>query len=209
MSMQAPTSVTAFARTCQAAHLLGKVCEHVNENASSHEADLHFEEASQLSRALLALVNMLHEETRNADSTTRHKLFGARGLAYAALSTLYDVHACIEGDVVGSIGGNRGLRLDLQQLAIDGFKEVAEMVSDLAANVEEFVESHGTSNVSPFVLFGLYTVASTYAWQVRENGSEVHLASLVNIKRVLEALGKKWKVAGAWVLSIRKMGFPS
>lgn len=197
MSMEASTSVTPFARTCQAAHLLGKVCEHVNENATADEADLHFQEASQLSRALLALVDMLHDESRQADDTTRHHFFGARGLAYAALSVLYDVHSCIEGDVVESIGGSRGLRLDLQQLAIDGFKQMAKLVSDFAADIEQFVESHNISAVSPFVLFSLYTTASTYAWQVRENGSDPHLASLMDIKRLLDVLNRKWKVAGA------------
>ncbi len=42
MTIEASTSVAPFARTCQAAHLLGLVCEHVNQDASSVAADLHF-----------------------------------------------------------------------------------------------------------------------------------------------------------------------
>lgn len=196
--MESSGAVAPFARTCQAAHLLGRVCEHVNENASSESADLHFSEASQLSRTLIALISMLHDETSRASDTKRHTLFSARALAYAALSTLYDVHSCIEGDEIESIGGNRGLRIDLQQLAISGLKMVLADVLKLATEIEHFTTQNDTDKVSPFVLYCLHTIASTFAWYVRENGSQEHLTALSKIRRVMEILQAKWRAASKY-----------
>lgn len=194
--MEASTSVAPYARLCQAAHLLGRVCAHVNRHASTGDADLHFQEASQLSRALLALLSMLYEETAQLDNAHRHSLFGAQALVYTALSTLYDVHSCVEGDELECIGSSRGMRLDLQQQAIDGVKQLLTSVSGFAADIERFLMDNNPAKVPPFVLNCLYTIAGTFAWYFRENGSEAHLASLGYLKRVIALLEPQWAVAG-------------
>jgi len=195
MSMEASTGVSPFARTCHAAHLLGRVCNHVNEHSTSSDVEFHFQEASSISRALQALVAMLHNESRQAGQKS-HLYFGARGLAYAALNTLYDVHSCIEQDEIESIGGNRGLRLDLQQLAIDGYKQVIAYIAAFGAELEQYAASGQLNKVPPLVCFGLYTAAGTFAWCARENGAEEHLRTLDDLRRALEVLSKKWEVAG-------------
>jgi len=200
MSIEASTSVDPFARTCQASHLLGWVCEHVNQNPSSEDADMHFQEAFTISGALRALLTMLHSESAHTPEAERHKLFAARGIAYAALNTLYDVHSCIEPDNVEAVGGNRGLRLDLQQHALDGFKEVIAEVSAFAAEIGRHGEIHGFGTVPVLVLFSLYTVAGTYAWYARENAAETHLAALDDLRKVMRIIGRsKWRVAASYV----------
>jgi hypothetical protein len=195
MSIEASTSVDPFARTCQASHLLGWVCEHVNQHPSSEDADMHFQEAFTISGALRALLTMLHSESARKPEAERQKLFAARGIAYAALNTLFDVHSCIEPDNVESVGGNRGLRLDLQQHALDGFKEVIAEVSIFAAEIEQYGKTHGFDSVPVLVLFSLYTVAGTYAWYARENAAEVHLAALEDLRRSMGTVGRsKWRV---------------
>ena len=196
MSIEASTSVDPFARTCQAAHLLGWVCEHVNQNPKPSEVDMHFQEAFAISGALRALVIMLHSESNHLTPSNRQRLFAARGLAYAALNTLYDVHSCIEADNVEAVGGNRGLRLDLQQHALDGFKEVIREVSSFAAEIEEYYDKHGVDKIPVMVLFSLYTVGGTYAWYARENAAPAHLAALAELRRVLDIIGStRWSVA--------------
>jgi hypothetical protein len=196
MSIEASTSVDPFARTCQAAHLLGWVCEHVNQNPSHADADMHFQEAFAISGALRALVIMLHSESNARAQEERQRLFAARGLAYAALNTLYDVHSCIEADNVEAVGGNRGLRLDLQQHALDGFKEVIREVSAFSAEIEQYYEKYGVDGIPVMVLFALYTVGGTYAWYARENSAPAHLAALADLRRVLDIVGStRWPVA--------------
>jgi hypothetical protein len=196
MSIEASTSVDPFARTCQAAHLLGWVCEHVNQNPKLAEVDMHFQEAFSISGALRALVIMLHSESDHLAQGECQRLFAARGLAYAALNTLYDVHSCIEADNVETVGGNRGLRLDLQQHALDGFKEVIREVSAFAIEIEQFYEKYGVDKIPVMVLFSLYTVGGTYAWYARENSAPAHLAALAELRRVLDIIGStRWTVA--------------
>lgn len=196
MSIEASTSVDPFARTCQAAHLLGWVCEHVNQNPKPTEVDMHFQEAFTISGALRALAIMLHSESDHLAQGERQRLFAARGLAYAALNTLYDVHSCIEADNVETVGGNRGLRLDLQQHALDGFKEVIREVSAFAVEIEECYEKYGVDKIPVMVLFSLYSVGGTYAWYARENSAPAHLAALAELRRVLDIIGStRWSVA--------------
>lgn len=156
---------------------------------------MHFQEAFTISGALRALLTMLQSESASKPETERQKLFAARGIAYAALNTLFDVHSCIEPDNVESVGGNRGLRLDLQQHALDGFKEVIAEVSIFAAEIEQYGATHGFDRIPVLVLFSMYTVAGTYAWYARENAAEVHLAALEDLRRVMRTIGRsKWRV---------------
>jgi len=196
MSMEAATQVTPFARLCQAAHLLGRVCNHVNRHVSPGDAEIHFSEAAQLSRALLALNAMLYEEMLQLQDSHKHTLFSARALAYTALSILYDVHSCVEGDEIECIGSSRGLRLDLQQQAIDGIKQLLRDVYGFAVEIERFVFSNSLTKVSPLVLACLHTISGTFAWYHRENGSEAHLASLDYMRGVIKSLEPQWAVAG-------------
>lgn len=140
---------------------------------------------------------MLHAESRNAREQ-RHTLFPARALSYAALSTLYDVHACIEGDEIESVGGNRGLRLELQQMAIDGFKRITAYVADMGLELEQYAAAGSLDKVSPMVCFPLQTCAGTYAWYARENGNEEHLRGLAGLRRALDAISPKWEAAGMY-----------
>lgn len=196
MSIEASTSVDPFARTCQAAHLLGWVCEHVNQHPSSADADMHFSQAFVISKALKALLTMLNSESSHKTQKERQKFFAARGLIYAGLNTLYDVHSCVEPDDVEAVGGNRGLRLDLQQHAIDGFKEVIREVLAFAAEIEAYHEAHGAESIPVLALFSLYTSAGTYAWYARENSARDHLSALADLRRVLGIIGgARWQVA--------------
>lgn len=195
MSIEAKTFVDPFARMCQAAHLLGWVCEHVNEHPSASDAELHFQQAFHISRALQALSQLLIAES-TSEGAEPYKLFAARGLVLAALNTLYDVHSCIEPDDVEAVGGNHGMRLDLQQHAIDGFKETIRQVSDFAEEIEHHVEIEGVDKLPLTVLFSLHSAAGTYAWFCRENGQEQNWTALQRLKRLLEAADKKWKVSG-------------
>lgn len=194
MSIDTCVSVSPFARTCQAAHLLGRVCEHVNNHPTASSAEDHFKEAYQLFRATTALSTMLFHEASEAHEDA-YLFFTARGLCYAALGTLYDVHSCIEVDSVETVGGNRGLRIDLQQLAIDGLKENSAQIRDLATEVVQFIQLHGFDRVSPLILQCFYNAAGTYAWYVRETGSPEHTASLATLRGAIETLKERWLVS--------------
>jgi hypothetical protein len=196
MSIEASTNVSPFARVCQAAHLVGRVCQHVNEHPSAEHADLHFQEAYQISRATNALLTMLDEERRRTDKSSR--LLTSRALCYSALLLLYDVHSCVEVDEIEACGGNRGLRVDLQQLSIDGYKTIAPRVCELGRELEQCRGFQGgvTPEICPTTLHCLYSTAGVYAWYVRENGNNSHLDRLNELRSILNNLQSRWHLAG-------------
>lgn len=197
MSIEANAAVGPFARTCQAAHLLGKVCEHVNEHPSAADADLHLEEAAHICRAVTAFKVLLDHD--NAAIREPHRLITARAVCLSALHLMYDTHSCIEVDHVEAAGGNRGRRLELQQLAIDGSRAMSEETVDLAKQIEAYLGSHPAASMSPLVLNCLYAAAGTWAWRHRETGDEASLENLNTIRRVLGILRNQWQACNDYL----------
>lgn len=203
MSIEAATVVSPYARLCQAAHLLGSVCQHVNEHPIAEEADFHFQEAHRLSRAISALLTMLEGESTSVYAV--QKFFSSRALCYTALLLLYDVHSCIEVDEVESCGGNRGLRLDLQQLALDGMQDIAARVHVFAKEIDSYIQSNDPElvGISPLILNCCYNAAGVYAWYARERGDEDDLKKVSDFRSLLLTFQKRWVAAGkCFVFSI-------
>lgn len=199
MSIESQTTVSPFARMCQAAHILGRVCDHVNEHADPADIDFHFQEAISIMRAGEALLEMVREELRSSD-TSGHKFFSAMALCCSALLSIYGTHCCIEVDPVESSGRNRGARLEMQQKGIDGYRRIADVILEFASDVH----AAPVEKLSPFVLQCLYEAGCSFAWIYRENGSERQLAGLQGIRTVLGTIEPRWAVAGKFVKA-RKM----
>ncbi|KAK3684558.1 hypothetical protein LTR37_020161 [Vermiconidia calcicola] len=159
MSIEAATRVSPFACACQAAHLLGKACQHANDHATIVEIEFHFQEAQRLIHALRALVTMISNEALVVEKP--HTLFAARGLCYSALLLLYDLHSCVEVDHVEAVESNTGLRLQVQHFAIDAFKVLIADVVGFAKELREHVTSSGAESIPPFVVQSLYSSAAT------------------------------------------------
>ena len=151
MSIESQAQVSPFARTCQAAHLLGRVCQHVNEHADPGDVDFHYQEAHGIQRAGEALLTMLQQESTDS----QYKLLTARALCCSALLSIYDTHCCIEIDPIEIPGRNKGMRLELQQLGLDGYKRMSAIISDLANEIRRTMVDHA---VSPLVLHCLYVL---------------------------------------------------
>lgn len=86
-----------FARTCQAAHLLGKVVRHINDK--NLPTDYKFNEALQLHRTMRALCEVLPAEAEGDDPTHKPTLCSPMAILYSGLLTLYDQYACTERTV--------------------------------------------------------------------------------------------------------------
>lgn len=197
MSLTTSASVGSYARLCQAAHLLGRVCQHVNEHPSSEDADFHFQEAWQISKALRALLALLQNDSSTSPALS-HQLFTSRAIVYSALLLLFDVHCCIEVDEIEACGGNRGLRLDLQQAALEGMREICFEVHSFAIEVEQFVATSrlGWKELSPLLINCLYFAGSNFAWFYRENGNDEALQCLNDLRRIMEIFREPWPMTG-------------
>lgn len=146
MSIESQARVSPFARTCQAAHLLGRVCQHVDEHAEPADADFHYQEAHSIRGVGEALLTMIRQESADA----RYNLLTAMALCCNALLTLYDTHCCIEVAPIEIKGRNKGMRLELQQLWIDGYKRMSAVISDFGNDIRKAMADQHV--ISPLVL---------------------------------------------------------
>ena len=154
MSIETRKAVSPFARTCQAAHLLGKVCQHANESVEPEEPEFHLQEAYSIQKTLAALLTLLHLECFGGPVDDQHRYFGALGLCYSALFALYNVHFCIEDDYLTagnhqSRARDKNIRIDLQQLSIEGFEVQSKTIDEFTAKLRVAIDLHGLISVKP------------------------------------------------------------
>ncbi|KAF2170076.1 hypothetical protein M409DRAFT_64442 [Zasmidium cellare ATCC 36951] len=203
LALSASSTIRAapFARTCQAAHLLGKVIRHLNDK--NLPADYKFNEALQLHRTLRALCEVLPAEAEEDDPTVKPTLCSPMAICYSGLLTLYDQYACTERAMENA----PETQLVMQKEAIDGLGDISSQAMDLARRVRTFVDRAGLQRVSPLVVDSLYQAAANYAWYVRESSSPECAERLAELKEILLLLDRRWKVAGEYIKIIEATEF--
>ena len=150
-----PTILVApFARTCQSAHVLGKVLRHLDD--SSLPLDYRFTEALQLSRTTRALADVLADDPPEIDAETRPSLCTSIAITYSGLLTLYDSYSCSEK--ANKPGTEE--QLVMQKQGIEGLTEISGRVLELARGVREIVKHGGLDRLSPMVIDCIYQAAA-------------------------------------------------
>jgi len=187
-----------FARTCQAAHLLGKVIRHLNDTTLPPE--YRFEEALQLHRTLRALALILASEAEDDDPALRPTLCTSMAIAYSALLTLYDAYSCTER----ALPNAPETQLQMQKESIEGIAYICESVLHLARRMRGFVDHAGLNRVSPLTIDALYQAAASYAWYVRETSDPTYAEKLAEMKEVLGLCDRRWRVAGQCIFHVQE-----
>jgi hypothetical protein len=208
LSASSATTVSPFARTCQGAHLLGKVIRHVNDR--SIPLDYRFDEALQLHRTLRALADAMLSETTENYSVEGPPLCTALSICYSAILTLYEAYSCSERALTDA----PELQLVMQREAIEGLGEITELALQMARRAKVFIAKYGLANVSPLVTDMLYQAAANCtcrccyyafsmkltrpadAWYARETSDARCAACLVELKEILALVNVRWRVAG-------------
>ncbi|KKY18851.1 putative fungal specific transcription factor domain protein [Phaeomoniella chlamydospora] len=184
------TSVKAgpFARTCQAAHLVGRVVVHKNDR--SLDSPFRFSEAVQLHRTIIALASLLPSEFETAPE----RLSTAMALCYSAMLALYDPYSCTESNE----GEHTVEETEMQGIAISGLQATADEVLRFAQHLKRTM-TYDLAAISPLIADSLYGAASTYAWLASERGTPEMVASYNNLVEALRLLDMRWKVAGEYI----------
>ena len=209
-----------FARTCQSAHLMGKVIRHVDD--SSLPLDFRYQDALQLSRTMKALADVIPEEHDENDPDMKAPLCTSVAICYSSLLTLYDTYSCTENAILGT-GEDR---LIVQQESIEGLREYSGRVLQLARRVKTIINQHGSSGLSPMIIDSIYQGAancespamiptlrsaplthSPYAdcWYFRESSDPGHGEKLAELKEVLAMLDRRWRVAGQYLFYVTEV----
>jgi len=197
MSGHANYAVAPYGKTCQAAHLLGRVIQHINyeHNLREKDSDMHQAEALQLHRAASSFVMDLDLEYTRETEGQKLKLSTAKAFAHSALLNLYDLHCCIEGDVIRMADDSKSARLDMQNIALQQQKSVSAQVVEFAKGIHAILAVEGVRSISPLICECLYQTAAYFAWNFRESGHSSSLEALNLLRQTLGKISAKWHVA--------------
>ena len=191
--VSSPTSVQAgaYARTCQATHLLGRLKRILSDR--SNDSPLRFTEAAQLHRTLEALGNLLPNELARSPE----QFCTPMALCYGALIHIDDPFCC----TASNRGNHTVEESEMQTIAIAGMKKTAKDIMQLA-DVLRSMMSRNISTVSPLVLDALYMGATTVQWHAHESGSEQDIANYHNLREVLYQMNARWAAAGEYLKAL-------
>lgn len=193
--VSSPTSIKAgaFARTCQACHLLGRLIRLLNDRIL--EAPMRFAEAIQLHRTFQALANLLPDDVRRLPTH-----YGtAMALCYGGLLHLYDPFACTETNH----GTGTVEETEMQTISIAGMKATAADILQFSRVLQGSMMTN-PSSISPLVGDCLYVAAATYGWLVHETGSGEAAEAYHELRGVLETMNTRWAVAGQYLATLEK-----
>lgn len=187
-----PTSIRAgpFTRTCQAAHLVGKVVDLLNEFIK--ESDARFTTALQVHRTLTAFIRIVQEDfTRSPEQYAT-----ALALAYTALIHLCDPFCCTDSNR----GAHTAEEAELQNICISGITSVADDIARFALHLRPSMNMRHAA-VSPLLGNCFYMAVVTFAWRVYEGEHSVVDAYHV-LRNALNFLDGRWAVGGEYLQAV-------
>lgn len=183
----------AFARTCQACHLMGRLSRLLNDRLL--DAPLRFTEGIQLHRTIQALANLLPSDFQRLPVQYGTSL----ALCYSSLLHLYDPFACTESNR----GDHTVEETEMQTIAIAGLKSVAADALQFSILLQTSM-AESPSSISPLIGDCIYVTATTYAWLVHESGSAEMAEAYHTLRKVLKAMNSRWAVAGHYLAILNK-----
>ncbi|KAK0624379.1 hypothetical protein B0T14DRAFT_517942 [Immersiella caudata] len=191
--------VSAFARTCQAAHLLSRVVHHVNEPPG--DARVWYQDGMRLHYVVDAFSSGLASELAQPHLSMggESPAYPALGLAYTAQVLLYDAHACANFDQPSGVGTQE--QLAMQEISLSGLRAVCPAVSRFATTVRTASRSGDAMAMalSPLLMSCMYEAGKYCFWYYRETLRPELLAEVQEIMHTLRMLAETWPLAGQYV----------
>ncbi|KXH49205.1 fungal specific transcription factor domain-containing protein [Colletotrichum simmondsii] len=232
-----PSSPSPFSSLCRSALIAGKIITHVRKVTSDRKQNPHasaadaIAEANALSETLFSTLEYLQQQQQHPPSTgetaaQRPKplslpLLPSRCVLLSAGVLLHDFYccpACPDGRLKSPEETAQQARSVDVLLKIS--KDVAVLSEELLLLVsrterDDDDDDIGMSNnggrdigsVSPLILDALYGAANTLAWLLREEGTLECEDEMNVIKRCLERLGSRWRLAGEYGRMLEQQDF--
>lgn len=198
--------IGAFAKTCQAAHILGKVLAHQEARKSPSDARDLLSEAQHLHHALSSLQSTLEAgEQGEAPASSR---LSALALCASARLLLYDRYGCNDPSAA-SPAERIPQETEMQRVSLEGIKAIAGVTAPAVARAVvsrsydhedddtmdggdlEIEEEDEDGAVSPFVAQFLYHAATECAWFIREDHEPHMCEALKVVLLALEAISRR------------------
>ncbi|RFU25158.1 hypothetical protein B7463_g11180, partial [Scytalidium lignicola] len=203
-------TASSFARTCQAASLMGHVLSHHEDR--SMESIFHTAEASQLAHTIQALASgleysILDGAIENVDNFKNfNDTSSALAFCYSSLLNLYK-HYCTT-----TFAPRSSNEIAMQQEAINGRRDISRQVLLFADQLLVLMSSADqVKAISPLVIDCLYQAGVSYAQLAREGKDYQFYDGLGKIMTCLTRLSRRcplspersetrllWILPGAW-----------
>ncbi|RSL48041.1 hypothetical protein CEP53_009704 [Fusarium sp. AF-6] len=185
-----------FARTCQAAHMLGKVINNRDcKKKSSEEAADLLTEAQSLHQALAALKISIEQTAGYESGKDEYPLWSAISICVSAQALLYSSYGC--PDAPGTSSRARlALDTEMQGLSVEGLRVLASSTGPRLAQIP---------TQCPFMARCFYASATACAWFIREDREPEILDALRQMVSSLKGLSR-WGVAGEYLALLEQGG---
>ncbi|VUC37669.1 unnamed protein product [Clonostachys rosea] len=175
--------VSPLARTCQAAHMLGKIIQH---DRDSDDPAHSLAEALQIHRALASLRSNI-ELREDLESNV-----SALSLSCSAIFLLYDRYQANESDDMVRLPAET----ELQHLTLESVRGIASSTAPKIAQIIRHQENMAKSLLNAPCL---YRAAIICAWFIREDHDPRMYEALETIVTGLKDLQTRWLVAGEYL----------
>ncbi|EWY89373.1 hypothetical protein FOCG_08896 [Fusarium oxysporum f. sp. radicis-lycopersici 26381] len=192
------TTLGSFARTCQAAHMLGKVITHKHLKTKSSHDILHVvQEAQSLNRALNSLQISIEEQSlSNASSSSASSLACASAICISAQALLYGAYGC--PDAPGITSRERLTHeTELQSISVQGLRALGSTLAPKLAQIQ---------SDCPLQARCFYTACSACSWFIREDDEPQMKDALVTIVDGLRRLAERWPIATEYISLLEQGG---
>lgn len=191
-------NLSLFARTAQAAHVLGRVLYHRTDRSQQDRLN-RLKEALQLHTTLSALENYI---TQAQQSIPEEVLPCPIDLALccSARMTLYDKYGCNEPDELQYGSPSRfPEESEMQAISLDHLQKVVSgQVLNLARAVLQ-VGVEGVELMSPMLIESIYHAATECQWFIREGIGHTMERAHKLFAEALGILSRRWKLAGKFL----------
>lgn len=193
--MTSPTTVPAgpFTRACQAANLMGKVVDVLNDLRRG--VDTRFISAIHILHTLTAFSKVVREDF----DVSPERYATPMALAYSALIALCDPFCCTDSNR----GANTLEETELQTLCIKGIKTISDDILSFVKAIRPSMIAN-TRAMSPLLGYCLYMGAVTYSWRAFERERDKALDSYQIMRDALVRLGGRWAVGGEYIDAVDK-----
>jgi len=183
--------VSAFARTCQATHLLSRVVHHANEPPG--DARVWYQDGIRLHHVVDAFSSGLASEVAQPH-LVESPAYPALGLAYTAQLLLYDAHTCASFHQPSGVGIQE--QLLMQEISLNGLKTLCPVVSRFAITIRTALRVGDAMALSPLLMSCMYEAGKYYFWYYRETLRPEILVEAQEIMHTLRMLAETWPLAG-------------
>ncbi|KAJ3542040.1 hypothetical protein NM208_g4309 [Fusarium decemcellulare] len=197
-SFSSITTLGSFARSCQAAHMLGKVIHHKEaKRKSSQDAAELLQEAQGLHRAMASLQLSL-EESVDTNSPLSSERYPPTALLICASAQplLHGIYGCLDTTYVAN-QTRMGLETEMQDISIAGLRSLASHTAPAIARVDP---------QCPLVARCFYAAAQVCGWFVREDNELEMRNALECVVSALERLAERWVVAVEYLALLEQSG---